>query len=193
MNLLELNDYAILSIINKLNLVDRINLSRTHTRLSPLCFEGSWQRKSTETLTLNELRHLYKQSRTENERDQLFKSHILDRLLIKNFNEVVHLYMDPRNKQLVTNDKILHSLKGKFVLEVDREKVSDIFVEQSLRLLEKVKGTFLYPKAVEPYRIERAQGVLINIGAPVEPRSVQVTPAQFRSLLACNQRRRNWY
>jgi len=72
----------------------------------------SLQRKSTETSTRNELRQLYEQSRTENERDQCFKSNVLDRLLIKNFNEVVRLYMDPKNMHFVINDKILHYLVG---------------------------------------------------------------------------------
>lgn len=50
-----------------------------------------------ETLTLNELCQLYEQSKTENERNHCFKSNVLDRLLVKNFNEVVRLCIDPKN------------------------------------------------------------------------------------------------
>ena len=141
MPLLDLPDEIILQIFEKLNLVDRINLSRTHTRLSPLCFDRSLQRKLTETLTLNELCQLYEQSMTENEKDQCFKSNVLDRLLIKNFNEVVHLYMDPKNENFVANGKIMHYLKGNFVLE--RETFSGTFVEQFLCMVEKAEGTIL--------------------------------------------------
>ena len=126
-----------------MNLVDRINLSMTHTRLSPLCFDRSFNRKSTETLTPDELRQLYEQSRTETERNQCFKSNVLDRLLLKNFNEVVRLYMDPKNKLFVANDKILHSLKGKFILEGERVKFSEIFIKKFLFLLERAEGTIL--------------------------------------------------
>ena len=114
MCILDFPDEVILQILDKLNLFDRINFSMIHTRLSPLCFDRSLQRKSTETLTLNELSQLYEQSKTENEKDQCFKSNILDRLLIKSFYEVVHLYTDPKNKRFVANGKILHSLEGKF-------------------------------------------------------------------------------
>ena len=112
-------------------------------RLSPLCFDRSFQRKSTETLTLNELCQLYKQSRTENERDQCFNPNVLDRLLIKNFNEVVRLYMDPKTKQIVTNGNILHYLEGKFVLEREEEKFSATFVEKFLSLLERAEETLV--------------------------------------------------
>ena len=142
-SLLDFPDEVLLQIFDKLNLVDRINLSRTHKRLSPLFFDRSLQRKSTETLTLNELRQLYKQSKTENERNQCFKSNVLDRLLIKNINDVVRLYMDPKNKEFVTNDKILHSLRGQFVLEREKKKFSASFVDQFLCLLEKAEGTLL--------------------------------------------------
>ena len=141
MSLLDFPDEIILQIIGKLNLIDRINLSRTNTRLSPLCFDRSLQRKPMETLTLKELRKLYRQSRTENERNQCFNSNVLDRLRIKNFNEVVRLYMDPKHKQFVTNGKILHSLGGKFVLEGEREKFSANFVKKFLFLLERAEGT----------------------------------------------------
>ena len=132
-----------LQLIQKMNIVDRINLSMTHTRLSAVCFDRLLQRNSTKTLTLNELCQLYEQSRTENEKDQCFKSNILDRLLINNFNEVVRLYMDPKYDQLVTNGKILHSLGGKFILKGEKEKFSPTFVKQFLWLLEKAEGTLL--------------------------------------------------
>ena len=143
MSLLNFPPEVTLQFIHKMNLVDRLNLSLAHTNLSPLCFDKSLQRKSTNTLTLNELRQLYEQSRTEKERDQCFKTNVLDRLLIKNFNEVVRLYMDPKNERFVANDKILHSLKGKFVLEGVEEKFSATFVENFLCLLERAEGTLL--------------------------------------------------
>ena len=130
-----------LQLIQKMNIVDRINLSMTHTRLSAVCFDRLLQRNSTKTLTLNELCQLYEQSRTENEKDQCFKSNVLNRLLIKNFNEVVRLYMDPKYDQLVTNGKILHSLGGKFILKGEKEKFSPTFVKKFLWLLEKAEGT----------------------------------------------------
>ena len=73
-----------LQIIQKMNLVGRINLSRTDTWLSSFFFHRSLKKKSTEALTLYELRQLYGQSRDENERDQCFKSNVLDKILIKN-------------------------------------------------------------------------------------------------------------
>ena len=143
MSLLNFPPEVSLQFIQKMNLVDRINLAMTYTGLAPLCFDRSLQRKSAKTLNINELRQLYEQSRTENERDQCFKSTILNRLLIKNFNEVVRLYMDPKNNEFVTNDKILHSLEGKFILEREKEKFSASFVEKFLCLLERSEGTSL--------------------------------------------------
>ena len=48
-----------------------------------------------------------------------------------------------KNNQFVTKCKILHSLKGKFLLEGEREKLSVNFVEQFLWLLERLEGTLL--------------------------------------------------
>ena len=141
MSLLNFPSEVSLQLIQKLNLFDRINLCMSHERLSSVCFDRTLQRKSTETLTLNELCQLYKQSRTEYEREQCFKSNVLNRVLIKNFNEVIRLYMDPKNEKFVTNDKILHFLEWKFVLK--GEKFSTTFVEQFIRLLEKAEGTLL--------------------------------------------------
>ena len=141
MSLLNLCPFVTLQFIRKLNIVDRINLSRAHSKLSPLCFDRTLKRKYTETLTLDELRKLYEQSRTDNEREQCFKSNVFDRLLIKNVNEVVHLYMDDTNKQFLTNGKIFHSLKGKFILE--GENFSETFLKQFLSLLERADGTLL--------------------------------------------------
>ena len=143
MSLLNFPPEVTLQFIQKMNLFDRINLSLADTRLAPLCFDRSLNRNSTDTITLDELRQLYEQSSTENERDQLFKSNVLDKLLIKNFNVVVRLYMDPTDKQLVANGKILNSLKGKFVLEGEREKFSTTFIEKFLCLLERAEGTLL--------------------------------------------------
>ena len=131
--------------MQKKELFDRINLSMTHTRLLPLCFDRSLKRKSTHTLTVNELRQLHKQSKTEEERGQCFTSNVCDTVLIKNFNEVVRLYMNKQliNKQFVTNDKILYSLEGKIILEGEEDEFSPTFVKQFLCLLEKLEGTLL--------------------------------------------------
>ena len=143
MSLLNFPPEVTLQFIQKMILFDRINLSLAHTKLSPLCFDRSLQRKSTGTLTLNELRQLYEQSKTENEKDQCFKFNVIDKLLIKNFNEVVRLYMDHKNEQFLANGKILHYLQGKFVLVGQEEKFSATFVEQFLCLLEREEGTLL--------------------------------------------------
>ena len=143
MSLLNFPPEVTLQFIQKLNLFDRINLCVTHTRLLPLCFDRSLNRKYRKTITLNELRQLYEQSKTEKEKDYCFKSIVLDRLLIKNCNEVVHLYMDRRNDQFLTNGKILRSLDGKFILEGGREKFSACFIEQFMSLLERAEGTLL--------------------------------------------------
>ena len=141
MSLMDFPPEVKVQFIRKMNLFDRVNLSMADTRLSPLCFDKLLKRNSTETLTLNELHQLYEQSMTENEKDQCFKSNVLDRLLIKNFNEVVHLYMDPKNEHFVANGKIMHYLNGNFVLE--RETFSGTFVKQFCGLLEKAEGTIL--------------------------------------------------
>ena len=144
MSLLNFPSEVSLQLIQKMKLVDRINLSITHTRLSPLCFDRSLQRKSTEALTLNELRQLYEQSRTENEKDQCFKSNVLNRVVIKNFNEVVRMYMDPNNKLFLANGKVMHSLKGQFILVREKEDFSASFVEQFLCLVRKSRRKFTF-------------------------------------------------
>ena len=132
---------------------------------------------------------MYEQSWTENEKDKCLKPNVLYWLQTKNFNEVVRLHMKPKNKQFVTNGKILHSLEGK-IAKFSREEFSDIFVEQLLCLLDKVEGTFLYPKDSESFGIWLSQRVSINIGAPgVEPGSVELTPNQFRSMFSYHQGR----
>ena len=145
MSLLNFPPEVILQFLQKMNVYDRINLSLAHTGLSPLCFDSCslklLDRNYMKTITLNELRQLYEESRTENERDQCFKSDILDRLEIKNFNEVVHMYMDLKNEPFLANGKILHSLGGKLFLE--KEKFSVAYVEQFLRLLERTEGNLL--------------------------------------------------
>ena len=121
------------------------SLSLALTRSSPLCFDRvvqretllstTMQRKPRETLSLNELRQLYEQSKTEIERNQCFKFNVIDRLLIKDFHGVVLLYMDPETEQFVANNRILHYLEGKIVLEP--EKFSASFIEQFYCLLER--------------------------------------------------------
>ena len=147
MSLLNLPSEATLALFQKMDLLSRTNLTMTHTRLASLSFDRLLQRNSTKTLTLNELCQLYDQSRNENEIGQLLKSNVLDRLLIKNVNEVVHLYMDPKYERLVASDKILdkilHSLNGRFILEGEEEKFRPSFVSQFLSLLERAEGTLL--------------------------------------------------
>ena len=154
MSLLNFPSEVTIQLLQKMNLFDRINLSITHTRLLLLCFDRTLNRKSKKTLTLNELRQLYEQSRTEIERDQCFKSNVLDRLMIKNFNEIVRLYMDTKNEYFLTNGKILHSLEGKFVVEGEHEKFSLTFLKQFLHLLKIAKGNILLA-FVDVKRIEK--------------------------------------
>ena len=135
MSLLNFPSEVLVQLIQKMNIVDRINLSMTHTRLLPLCFDKLLDKHSRETLTLNELRQLHEQSGTEIERNQCFKFNVIDRLLIKDFHGVVLLYMDPETEQFVANNRILHYLEGKIVLEP--EKFSASFIEQFYCLLER--------------------------------------------------------
>ena len=92
------------------------------------------------TITLDELCQLYQQSRTEEEREQCFNPYILDRLLIKNFNEIVQLYIDFGDERLASNDKILHSLEGKVVVECTNEQFGSEFYDQFLCLINKIEG-----------------------------------------------------
>ena len=126
-----------------MNIYDRINVSMTHSRLSPLCFDRLLDRKSTATISLKELHQLYQQSRTEKERDQCFNSKILDRLRTNNFNELVRMNMDPENDQFFANHKILHSIEGKIVLERENEPFSKDFYQKFLSLIDSIAGNLL--------------------------------------------------
>ena len=75
-------------------------------------------------------------------------------LLIKNFNEVVRLYMDPKNEPFVANSKILYSLEGKIVLEKEEEMFSASFVEKFLRLLERAPEDTLLLALVDVEKFE---------------------------------------
>ena len=127
----------------ELNLYERINVCRTHPKFSPLCFDKLWDRKSTATISLEELRQLYQQSRTEEERDRCFDPKILNRLRMKNFNEIVLMNMDPENNQFFANHKILHSFKGRIVLEGENKKFSENFYQHFLSLIDKIEGNLL--------------------------------------------------
>ena len=139
MSLLNFPPEVTLQIMLKLNLFNRINLSMTHSSIMPLCFDKSLDRKSMGTITVNELRQLYQQSRTEKERDQCFNPNILDRIQTENFNEVVHLHMDPMNDHFFTNHKILHSFKGKIVLDGETEQLREDFRQKFLSLIDKIE------------------------------------------------------
>jgi len=143
MSLLNFPSEVTLQVMKKLNLFNRINLSMAHTSLLTLCFDESLDRKSTKTLLLDELRQLHQQSRTEEERYLCFSPDILDRLRIKNFNEVVRLYMNREHEKFVSNDKILHSLNGKVVLEGENEPFGDEFVHQFSNLIDRIEGDLL--------------------------------------------------
>ena len=143
MSLLNFPDEVTLQFLQKLNLYERINVCRTHPRLWPLCFDTLLDMSSTKTISLYELRQLYQQSRTEKERDQCFDPRILDRLRTKSFNEVVHMNMDPESNQFFANHKILHSFKGRIVLEGENEQCSDNFHQQFLSLIDKIEGNLL--------------------------------------------------
>ena len=143
MSLLKFPSEITFQILLKLNLHDRINVCRTHSRLSPLCFDRLLELKSKATISLKELQQLYQQSVTEKERDQCFNPKTLDRLRTNNFNELVHMNMDPRSSQFFANHKILHSFKGKIILESENEKFSEDFYQQFLSLIERTKGNLL--------------------------------------------------
>ena len=143
MSLLNFPPEITLQVLQKVSLYDRINLCRTHPRLLPLCFDRLLDRNSAATISLKELRQLYQQSRTEEERDQCFNPKILDRLRTNNFNELVHMNMDPENHKFLANHKILHSFKGKIVLESENEKFSEDFYEKFLSLIDNMKGNLL--------------------------------------------------
>ena len=125
--------------MQKLNLYNRINLSMTHSRIMPLCFDRLLDRKSIGTVTVTELQQLHQQSRTEKEQDQCFNPKILNRIRTNNFSEVVNLYMDPKNDQFFANQRILHSFKGKFILEIEDEEFSQDFCQTFLSLINRIK------------------------------------------------------
>ena len=140
MSLLNFPAEITLQIVHKISLLDRINLSRVHSRMLPLCSDRLLDRNSTKTISLNELHQLYKEARTEKERDACSHPKILDRLRIKNVNEVVYLCMDPKNEQFIAKHNILQSLKGKIILKGESEKFSDIFFQTFLDLINRLDG-----------------------------------------------------
>ena len=158
MSLLNLPFEVTLQLLQKMSAYDRINVCMTHPRLLTICSDRLLVRNSTKTISLNELRQLYQQSRTEEERDQCFNPKILDRLRTNNFNELVHMYMDPGNDQFFANHKILHSFKGNIVLESENEQFSEDFYQQFLSLIERIEGNlFLTFVDVKEYRNDYAE------------------------------------
>ena len=144
MSLLNFPPEITLQIMEKLNLFNRINLSMIHPRIVPLCFDRLLDKKSKKTLTVNELRQLYQQSKTDKERDLCLNSNILDRIRAKNFNEVVHLHMDSINDKFFRNQQILDSFHGKIVLETENEQqFSEDFCKTFISLIDRVEGNIL--------------------------------------------------
>ena len=154
MSLLNFPPEVTLQIMEKLSLFNRTNLSMTHPRIMPLCFDRLLDRKSKKTITVNELRQLHQQSKTDKERDQCFNPNILDRIRMKNFNEVVHLYMDPKNDKFFSNQQILNSFQGKIVLESEKKQFSRNFCKKFLGLIDRVEGN-VYLVLVDMKRFRR--------------------------------------
>ena len=140
MSLMKFPHKITLQFLQKIAFYDCINVCMTHPRLSRLCFDRLLDRKSTATISLKELHQLYQQSRTEKEMDQCFNPKILDRLRTNNFNELVHMNMDPENDKFFANHKILHSFRGKIVLESENEQFSKEFYWKFLDLIERIEG-----------------------------------------------------
>ena len=112
----------------------------SHSRLSPLCFDRLLDRKSAATISIHELHQLYHQLRTKKERDQCFNPKIMDRLITRNFNNVVHLNTNPENDEFFANDKILHSLKGIIFIDDESQNFSKNFYHKFLSLIGKIEG-----------------------------------------------------
>ena len=142
MSLLNFYPEVTLMFIRKINISDRINLSRTHSRLVPLCFDRTLNKISAAgTITLDELRNFYGESKNQNERDQCFHKQILETVQIKNFNEIVRFYMDRKNEEFVANDKVLEVLNGKIIVLVNGEgKYTDSFLKKFFYILKKIEG-----------------------------------------------------
>ena len=78
-----------LQLISKTDPFTRINLSRTHSRLAPLCFDKSLGRLSVPgTIILNKINHhLLGESRNDEKKNQCLCDNILEELRMKNFNK----------------------------------------------------------------------------------------------------------
>ena len=126
--------------MEKQNLFNRMNLSMTHPRIMPFCFDKLLDRTSKKSITVNELLQLHQQSKTDKERDQCFNPNILDRIRTKNFNEVVHLHMDPINDKFFSNQQLLNFYQGKILLESENEQFSENFCQKFVNLIDRVEG-----------------------------------------------------
>ena len=140
MSLLNFPAEITLQIAHKISLFNRINLSRMHPRMLPICSYRLLDRNSTKTISLKELHQLYKEARTEKEKDACSHPKILDRLRIKNVNEVVYLCMDPENEQFIAKHNILQSMKGKIILKGENGKFSDLFFQTFLDVINRLDG-----------------------------------------------------
>ena len=168
MSLLNFPAEITLQIAHKISLFNRINLSRLHPRMLPICSYRSLDRNSTKTISLKELHQLYKEARTEKEKDACSNPKILDRLRIKNVNEVVYLCMDPENEQFIVKHNILQSLKGKIILTGENEKFSDIFFQKFLDVIDRLDGNLfiaflnVYYESFENLNVEHTGEIISN-------------------------------
>ena len=122
---------------------NRTKLSMDIPRLAPLCFDRSIEIFSTESITLDELKQMYKRSVLETKK---YSYTYLRKLQIKNFNELVHLHMNPENEQFISDistKKLLQCLKGKIILDGKNENCSTLFFQKFLDLLAQVEGNIL--------------------------------------------------
>ena len=82
---------------------------------------------------------LHSEATTENHRNQCFQEQVLDRLETYTFNEVIHLYMRPENKDFISNSKILETFENLIILveQTDMRYTIDFF-GCSEKLVEKI-------------------------------------------------------
>ena len=83
--------------------------------------------------------------------------------------------MDPKNKQFVAYGTIFNSLKGKVVLEGEKQKFNTNFMKKFLYLLERAEGTLLLTFVdVQRFEENDAKRCALNIIKKVETRAESV-------------------